>query len=153
MVEAYYSTACRVSELVNIDKNQIDWKTGRIVVIGKGNKERTVSLTEQAALHLQLYLDSRTDDNPALFVTGKDPHRRLQIRAIQDIFARLGKVANLPRRLHPHQMRHTRATNMLRANVSIDKIKEALGHVSMSTTLIYASTLNEGVQAAMRETA
>lgn len=153
IVEAYYSTACRVSELVAVTREQIDFGTGRIVVIGKGNKERTVSLTETAAMYVQQYLATRTDLNPALFTTDKDPHRTLGIRAIQDVFKRLGIAAGLTKRVHPHLMRHTRATNMLKSNVSIDKIRLALGHVNMATTLIYANTMDDAVQSAMRDTA
>ncbi len=153
ILEAYYSTACRVSELVAVTRDQIDFATGRITVIGKGNKERTVSMTETAAMYVQQYLETRKDENPSLFVTERAPHRTLSVKAIQEVFARLGKVAGLSRRVHPHLMRHTRATNMLKSNVSIDKIRMALGHVNMATTLIYASTMDDAVQAAMRDTA
>ena len=153
LVEAYYATGCRVSELIGVNRDQVDLATGRIVVTGKGSKERTVTMTEQAVLYLQRYLDGRHDSNAALFVTSLSPYRRLSVSAIQDVFSRLGRDAGITKRVHPHLMRHTRATSMLRANVPIDTIRQALGHKMVQTTLIYAVTQVDSVQSAMRETA
>ena len=153
LVEAYYATGCRVSELIGVNRDQVDLGSGRLTVNGKGDKERVVTMTEAAILYLKLYLDGRTDESLALFVTSMAPHRRLSVSAIQNVFKRLGQDAGLTKRVHPHMMRHTRATAMLKANVPIDTIRQALGHAVIQTTLIYAVTQTDSVQAAMRETA
>lgn len=150
ILEAYYSTACRVSELQKADRDQLDLATGRLTVIGKGNKERTVLLSEQALIYVRAYLEMRTDNDAALFVTERAPHRRMSIKAIQSVFSRLGQTAGLSRRIHPHLMRHSRATHLLRANIPLDQVQQYLGHSNPSTTTRYAITSEEAVQAAVQ---
>lgn len=152
LLEVFYSSACRVSEIFNLNREDIDFGTGMVRVIGKGDKERIVSLTEQACLYLYEYLSERRDNDTSLFVTDVSPHRRLSISAIQEAFSKIGKRSGVIKRIHPHLMRHTRATALLSSNVSIDKIRQALGHVNVATSLIYANTQNSSVQSAMRET-
>lgn len=83
LIEVLYATGCRLSEVIGINKEDINWHEGTVNVIGKGDKERTVYLSFKAMYHLKKYLKSRTDDNPALFVTSKKPYNRLGARSIQ----------------------------------------------------------------------
>lgn len=148
IVEVYYSTGCRVSELQHALHPQIDWASGSLSVIGKGNKERAVYLNERAVLHLRLYLQSRRDAHPALFATEstRGAARAMGVRAIQDVFQRLGEAAGLPHRIHPHLMRHTVATTLLRKGTDLSKIQHMLGHSSPTTTQRYAIIDDASVQ-------
>lgn len=140
IVEVYYSTGCRVSELQHASHDQIDWTSGSLNVIGKGSKERTVYLNEKAVLYLRLYLQGRSDSNSALFATdpGRGKTRPMGVRAIQDVFQRLGEAAGLQHRIHPHLLRHTVATTLLRKGTDLSKIQHMLGHSSPTTTQRYA---------------
>lgn len=101
IVEFLYSSAVRVSELTALNREDICWQSDDVMVLGKGNKEREVYLNARAHLHLRQYLESRNDDNPALFVSAKAPHERLTRAGIEYILTRLGAVAGVDN-VHPH---------------------------------------------------
>lgn len=113
MVEVYYSTGCRVSELHKKNISDIDWQTGTLSVLGKGRKHRQVRIKADAMVHLRRYLETRKGNDIALFTIDRKPYTRLCIRAIQEVFTRLGERAQIQDGLHPHLMRHTLATNMV----------------------------------------
>lgn len=96
--EFLYSTGCRVSELVNVNKEDVNIKDGEVTLIGKGDKERKSYLTAHASLALQEYLKSRDDDNDALFVSKVKPHNRLKKGAIEKIIGELGVKAGIEKR-------------------------------------------------------
>lgn len=138
MVEFLLATGCRVSEVVELNKDDIDIENKRIRVIGKGNKERWVFLNITALGALYDYFASRTDYNPALFVSEKRPHNRIGKNAIEKAIKKLGEIAKLRRNLYPHLFRHTMATMLYNKGMRIEDLQIILGHVCADTTRIYA---------------
>ena len=149
IVEFLYSSAVRVSELIRLNREDICWESDDVMVLGKGNKEREVYLNARAHLHLKKYLESRTDDNPALFVSGRSPHERLTKAGVEYIVARIGKAAGVEN-VHPHRFRRTAATDLLRMGMPIEQVQELLGHAKIDTTRIYCTVTREQVRASHR---
>ena len=151
LLEFFYSTGCRLDEVVKVNKSDIDWNDRSLRVIGKGNKEREVYLTPKAALFLKKYLNSRKDNNEALFVTVRAPYKRMGRRAIEREFAAMGMRIGL--RVYPHLIRHTLATIMLNNGASLLEVQLYLGHEDPSTTLTYAKLKAQSVRTAVLKTA
>lgn len=145
LVEFLYSTGVRVSELIALNRQDIDFNNMRAVVYGKGAKEREAYLTAAASMHLKEYLDTRTDNNEALFVSLKQPHERLSVAGVEEILRRLGRETGIEK-VHPHRFRRTMATNILHKGMPIEEVKEVLGHVKLDTTLIYCQVSRENVR-------
>lgn len=145
LIEFLYSTGVRASELVAINRNDIDFIGKTVVVFGKGSKEREVYLTASAVLHLKEYLNSRNDDNEALFVTTRKPYNRLTVAGLEHVIKNLGKLAGVEH-CHPHRFRRTMATNVLRKGAPLEEVKELLGHTKLDTTMIYCSVNRENVK-------
>lgn len=145
IVECLYSTAVRASELLRLNRTDISFSKDDITVLGKGNKERVTYLNARAHIHLKNYLDSRTDDNPALFVGYKAPHDRLTRRGLEDIINRISDAAGV-KNVHPHRFRRTSATDLLTAGMPIEQVQELLGHKSIETTRIYCTVTQEAVR-------
>ena len=137
IIEFSYASGLRLSELVNVNISDLDFYSNSLKVIGKGNKERVVLFSDISKYYLQQYLDTRCDDNPALFTTNKKPYNRLSNRAIQKIFSDIGKELHLDAPLHPHILRHTFATK-LAETADITVVQKLLGHKDLSTTMLYA---------------
>lgn len=150
LLEIMYSTGARIGEIVALDRNQINLSGQDAIIYGqKGKKERYVYLTESCCYHLRRYLDSREDDNPALFVGARAPRRRLTKSAVQAMLRKLGAVTGVDH-VHPHRFRRTLATDALERGVPIEQVQEILGHAKIETTRIYC-TVNEGnVRASFR---
>jgi integrase/recombinase XerD len=148
IIEVFYSTGCRLDEIYKLNRTDIDWSSGAVMVIGKGDKERKVSLTPKAKVHLKKYLESRSDMDPALFVSERNPHQRLGHRMIEEVFSRLGKDSGISLPLFPHRMRHTTGTNMLHNGAPLHYVQRYLGHTSPETTEIYAEIDQHDVQEA-----
>lgn len=149
IVEFLYSSAVRVSELTQLNREDIRWESDDVMVLGKGNKEREVYLNARAHYHLKLYLDSRTDDNPALFVSTRAPHERLTKAGVEHIVGEIGRMAGVEN-VHPHRFRRTAATDLLRMGMPIEQVQELLGHVKIETTRIYCTVTREQVRASHR---
>lgn len=149
IVEFLYSSAVRVSELIGLNRDDISWQSNDVMVLGKGNKEREVYLNARAHLHVRQYLDSRTDNNPALFVASKAPHKRLTRAGVEYILSRLGVAAGVEN-VHPHRFRRTSATDLLRMGMPIEQVQELLGHVKIETTRIYCTVTQEQVRSSHR---
>lgn len=138
LVEVLYSTGCRVAEVCNMKKSDVKWENTNkrgivpIKVVGKGNKHRTVYLNADANIALRRYLDTRKDDNEYLFV-GDRKHTQMTIRSIQLLIQKVGQKAGIDN-LHPHEFRHTRATNFARESGSLLLTSKMLGHASVETT-------------------
>ena len=145
IVECLYSTAVRASELLRLNRSDISFSKDDITVLGKGNRERVTYLNARAHIHLKNYLDSRTDDNPALFVSCKAPHKRLTRRGLEDIINRIATSAQVEH-VHPHRFRRTNATDLLNAGMPIEQVQELLGHKSIETTRIYCTVSQESVR-------
>jgi len=138
LVELFYATGCRLSEIVQLNRSSIDFSDQSVKVIGKGNKERIVYFGFKAIYHLKKYLMSRLDQDPALFVTERKPYRRMKNRAIQKQFTKIAERTGLDKNIHPHIMRHTLATLLLNNGADIVTVQNILGHENPATTQIYA---------------
>ncbi len=137
LVDFLFSTGVRVSECSAVDIADIDWATRSVVIRhGKGDKRRTVFFNAESELTLRKYLESRTDDNPALFVTIRRPHNRMGIKALQNEITHIAQRCSM--HVSPHKLRHTFATSGLRGGMSLDKLQALMGHAKPETTLIYA---------------
>lgn len=145
MMEFMYSTAVRVSELSALNREDVHFSSKDIIVFGKGAKERTVYLNDRTNLYMREYLNSRTDDNPALFVSLKKPYRRLSKTGIEDIVRRTGKIAGVEK-AHPHRFRRTALTNALNRGMPIQEAMILAGHVKPETTMRYCTVDQAGVK-------
>ena len=137
IIDLLYSTGIRVGELVKLNIADVDFSSRECVVFGKGNKERTVYFDAKAKLHLQNYLDERTDDNPALFVTLDAPYDRLKISGVEIRVRNLGRKLNMDK-IHPHKFRRTMATRAIDKGMPIEQVQKILGHSQIDTTMQYA---------------
>ena len=142
--ETLLSTGCRVSELVGINIDDI--QGDEITVFGKGKKERIVYLNAKAKLAIEEYVNSRNDENPALFVAMAKPHDRLRPACIEVDVRRLGRGCEI-KNVHPHRFRRTCATLALNRGMPIEQVQLMLGHESIDTTTIYAISSRESVKA------
>lgn len=138
LVDVLYSTAARVSEIVALNRSDIDFVENGCIVRGKGGKERPVYLNASAAYHLQMYLRSREDQNPALFVECRKPHNRLTRNGIEAILRRLGAAAGVEN-VHPHRYRRTALTNAANRGMPLQDVQYLAGHASPDTTMIYCT--------------
>ena len=147
LVEFFFATGCRVSEIYQLDRIDLDWPRRSVVVLGKGNKEREVYFGAKAALWLRRYLDSHSDSSLALFVTkrrrrqedGTLTHQRLSTSQIQRIFKRVAERCGLEEKVTPHVLRHTLATLLLNQGAPIAAVQSILGHASPTTTQLYVN--------------
>lgn len=139
LIDFLNSTMVRVGEVYKLNKTDIDFNERECIVLGKGNKERVVFFDGDAKIHLQQYLNSRKDNNPALFVWNNKKAERISINGIQSILKRIGKMSCVEK-VHPHRFRRTGATRSLEKGMPLEQIKELLGHSRIDTTLIYAKT-------------
>ncbi len=145
LIEFLISTGCRLSEVVGVNKDNINWYEMSLFVIGKGNKERKVYFNTKAKILLKKYLDSRKDNNEALFVTSKKPHTRLGGRSIQREIQKIAHRAGMDKSIYPHLFRHSFATHKLNSGMSLPVIQHLMGHENPSTTQIYAELSEENV--------
>ena len=150
MIDMLASTGMRVGEMVLLNRDDIDFINRECVVFGKGNKERIVYFDARAKLHLQKYLDSRTDDNPALFVTLRTPHERIRIGGIERRLKKIGERLNI-QKVHPHKFRRTLATMAIDRGMPIEQLQRLLGHQRIDTTLQYAMVKQSNVKLAHRK--
>ena len=137
MIDLLYSTGIRVGELVNLNIADIDLDARECVVFGKGGKERKVYFDAKAKLHMQEYIESREDDNPALFVTLDAPHDRLKISGVEIRVRQMGRTLEL-QRIFPHKFRRTTATRAIDKGMPIEQVQKLLGHSQIDTTMQYA---------------
>ena len=150
IIDLLYSTGMRVGELVNLDISDVDLEGRECKVYGKGDKERKVYFDAKAKLHLQNYLDSRCDDNPALFVSLDAPHKRLKISGVEIRLRELGRKLNICR-IHPHKFRRTMATRAIDKGMPIEQVQKVLGHSQIDTTMHYAIVNQNNVKISHRK--
>jgi integrase/recombinase XerD len=132
-----FSTGCRIGEISSLDKNNINWSNRSVIVRGKGDKEREVYFNIRCDIWLKRYLDERQDRDPAIFVTERLPHR-MSIAQMRNIIKRISLRAGIQKEIHPHQLRHSYATNLLNNGAPLEVIQSLLGHEKSETTRIYA---------------
>lgn len=149
MIDLLYSTGMRVGELVNLNISDVDFEARECVVFGKGGKERRVYFDAKAKLHLQAYISSRKDDNPALFVTLDAPSERLKISGVEIRMRNLGRSLNLSK-IHPHKFRRTMATRAIDKGMPIEQVQKILGHSQIDTTMQYAMVNQNNVKVSHR---
>ncbi|EPY2286116.1 site-specific tyrosine recombinase/integron integrase [Clostridium sporogenes] len=146
LVEFLISTGCRLSEIVGVDKLDIDWHEMSLTVVGKGNKERKVYFNTKAKILLKKYLLTRKDNNEALFVTSKRPHTRLGGRSIQREIKKIAKRAGINKSIYPHLFRHSFATGKINSGMPLPVLQHIMGHENPSTTQIYAELSEENIR-------
>ena len=150
IIDMLASTGLRVGEMVLLNRDTINFTERECIVFGKGDKERIVYFDARTKLHLQEYLASRTDDNPALFVTLRAPHERIKIGGIEYRLRKIGKRLNIPK-VHPHKFRRTLATMAIDKGMPIEQVQQLLGHQKIDTTMHYAMVKQQNVKLAHRK--
>lgn len=150
IIDMLASTGMRIGEMVLLNKADINFNERECIVFGKGDKERIVYFDARAKIHLQNYIDSRTDDNPALFVTLRSPYERIKIGGIETRLREMGKDINIEK-VHPHKFRRTLATMAIDKGMPIEQLQQLLGHKRIDTTLQYAMVKQSNVKQAHRK--
>lgn len=150
IIDLLASSGMRVGELVALNRDDINFNERECVVFGKGNKERLVYFDARTKIHLQNYLDSRADGNPALFVTLRAPYNRLQIGGVEMRLRQLGRRLSIPK-VHPHKFRRTLATSAIDKGMPIEQVQQLLGHQKIDTTMHYAMVKQQNVKLAHRK--
>lgn len=150
IIDMLASTGMRVGEMVLLNREDIDFNERECIVFGKGSKERIVYFDARTKIHLKNYLESRTDGNPALFVSLKEPHNRLKIGGIEVRLREFGKQLGL-QKVHPHKFRRTLATMAIDKGMPIEQLQQLLGHRKIDTTLQYAMVKQQNVKIAHRK--
>lgn len=150
MIDLLCSTGIRVGELVKLNRSDIDFENRECIVFGKGNKQRKVYFDARTKIHLQKYINSRTDDNEALFVSLLRPFTRLQISGVEIRLRKIGKELNF-NKVHPHKFRRTLATMAIDKGMPIEQVQQLLGHQSIDTTLQYAMVNQANVKNSCRK--
>lgn len=153
IIETLYSTGLRVSELVSLNRSQVDLERKEFMVRGKGRKPRIVFLSDRAATHIQNYLKSRKDNFDPLFIShGRarksdditmGEKRRLTRVTIENIVRKTARKAGIIKKVTPHTIRHSYATELLLNGADIRSVQEMLGHASITTTQIYTHVTNK----------
>ena len=150
LIDMLASTGMRVGELILLNRDDINFEERECVVFGKGSKERMVYFDARTKIHLQNYLQERTDDNPALFVSLRAPHERLKIGGIERRLRELGKRLKIEK-VYPHKFRRTLATMAIDKGMPIEQLQQLLGHKRIDTTLQYAMVKQSNVKLAHRK--
>lgn len=150
IIDLLASSGMRVGEMVTLNREDINFSERECVVSGKGNKERLVYFDARTKIHLQDYLNSRTDSNPALFVSLNAPHERLMIGGVETRLRELGKRLHMLK-VHPHKFRRTLATTAIDKGMPIEQVQQLLGHQKIDTTMHYAMVKQQNVKLAHRK--
>lgn len=145
IIDLLYSTGIRVGELVNLNIADIDFEGRECIVYGKGDKERRVYFDAKAKIHLKEYIDTRCDDNEALFVTLHTPYNSLKISGVEIRLRNLGRKLDLDK-IHPHKFRRSMATRAIDKGMPIEQVQKILGHSQIDTTMQYAMVNQNNVK-------
>lgn len=148
IIEMFYSTGCRVSELCGMKKSDVDWTKYTVQVLGKGGKYRTCFLNAKAIVALKDYLETRNDDDEYLFVGDRKPHGKLTRAAVEKIVRIISDRSFYLTGVHitPHIFRHTTVTTALRNGMSLHNVSKMVGHADVKTTMYYAKIDMDDVQ-------
>ena len=145
IIDLLASTGMRVGELVHLNINDIDFENRECIVFGKGSKERPVYFDARTKIHLKNYIASRTDNNPALFVSLLKPYKRLEISGVEIRLRKLGRRLQI-NKVHPHKFRRTLATKAIDKGMPIEQVQRLLGHAKIDTTMEYAMVNQQNVK-------
>lgn len=150
IIDMLASTGMRIGEMVLLNRSDINFEERECIVFGKGSKERVVYFDARTKIHLQDYLNSRTDDNEALFVSLRLPYNRITIGGVETRLREFGKQLGL-KKVHPHKFRRTLATMAIDKGMPIEQLQRLLGHSKIDTTLQYAMVKQSNVKNAHRK--
>ncbi|MBN1066371.1 integrase [Clostridium botulinum] len=150
IIDLLNSTGMRVGELVGLNISDIDFNERECIVLGKGDKQRKVYFDAKTKIHLKKYIESRNDNNEALFVSLQKPYKRLQISGVEIRMRQLGRKLNI-NKVHPHKFRRTLATRAIDKGMPIEQVQQLLGHQKIDTTLQYAMVNQSNVKIAHRK--
>jgi site-specific recombinase XerD len=151
IIELLFSGGLRVSELVNLNRGNINLTRREFMVRGKGRKDRPVFISESAASHVDKYLETRKDNLQPLFISysrnvkpsTSGDYRRLTARSVQRIISKYASLAGITKHVSPHTMRHSFATDLLMNGADIRSVQAMLGHNSIATTQIYTHVTDQ----------
>ncbi|MDD7391186.1 MAG: tyrosine-type recombinase/integrase [Lachnospiraceae bacterium] len=147
IVEVLYSTGCRVTELERLNISDVNFETKEVILFGKGDKHRISYLNARAEVALRDYLDTRADNNPALFVYDRKPYARLKKSGIELLIRNMmRRTSGVTTHVTPHIFRHTTATTALDRGMSVVDVSRLLGHKRVDTTMEYITTNSESVK-------
>ena len=150
MIDLLASTGMRVGELVNLNREDVNFHERECVVLGKGGSERVVYFDARTKIHLTNYFDGRNDNNPALFVSLTLPRERLLIGGVETRLREIGKRADM-QKVHPHKFRRSLATRSIDKGMPIEQVQRLLGHVKIDTTMHYAMVNQANVKNSHRK--
>ena len=150
IIDMLASTGMRVGELVGLNIADVDFENRECVVFGKGSKERPVYFDARTKIHLRNYLETRTDENPALFVSLLKPNERLKISGVEIRLRNLGRMLGITK-VHPHKFRRTLATRAIDKGMPIEQVQKLLGHSKIDTTMQYAMVDQNNVKISHRK--
>lgn len=145
IIDLLSSTGMRIGEMVLLNRNDIDFNERECIVFGKGNKERLVYFDARTKIHLKNYLDSRVDSNDALFVSIRNPYKRITIGGVEARLRKFGRMLNI-KKVHPHKFRRTLATVAIDKGMPIEQVQQLLGHKRIDTTLQYAMVKQSNIK-------
>lgn len=150
LIDMLASTGMRIGELVRLNREDVDFNERECVVFGKGDKERIVYFDARTKLHLQEYLNTRKDNDKALFVGLRKPYRRVTINGIELRIRQIGREVGI-KKCHPHKFRRTMATVAIDKGMPLEQLQKLLGHEKIDTTLHYAMVKQSNVKNAHRK--
>lgn len=143
IIEFMYTSGCRIGEIVQVNINDIDWNNNSLVVHGKGDKEREIYFNIKCRIWLKKYLEVRDDEELALFVNERAPHRRTSISQLRYVVKRVAARAGVEANVYPHRLRHSYATHLLENGAPMEAIQTLMGHSKPETTALYAKLSGE----------
>ena len=150
ILELLISTGMRVGELTRLNISDMNFQERSCIVLGKGNSEREVYFSAKSKMYIKKYLETRTDDNEALFVSLIKPYNRLGISGVEILIRNLGRQANI-NKVHPHKFRRTMATMAIDKGMPIEQVQKLLGHIKIDTTMEYAMVNQSNVKNSHRK--
>ena len=150
ILELLISTGMRVGEITRLNISDMNFQERSCIVLGKGNSEREVYFSAKSKMYIKKYLETRTDNNEALFVSLIKPYNRLGISGIEIVIRNLGKQANI-NKVHPHKFRRTMATMAIDKGMPIEQVQKLLGHIKIDTTMEYAMVNQNNVKNSHRK--
>lgn len=149
MIELFYSTGCRLSEMVNLKISDIDFTSKEVHLFGKGSKHRTSYLNAKAEYMLKKYFElerPKESISDSVFVIFRKPYNEMHKESIYARIKAIQKRSGIEKSLFPHLLRHTMATDALNRGMSVAEVKEILGHEKLDTTMIYAKISHDSVK-------